>query len=352
MKKTETMYDCFLSQPECLTLIFQNKKRLFSDFVDFYAGHKTGRVYLIGSGTSYHACAAAAPYMEQVLGIEVTVSSPTATVNIYEKSAMAVAVSQSGRSTNTLTAVARLKEAGIPVVTLTDPIDTPVAKAGDLPVLLSACDEQIGPKTRGYTATLLSLVLMALEVKSDTYVYYARDLEALCQIIEQYPSYINVCENFFEKHMESIKKARHYLFVGKGVSGKAADECALKVLETLCYPASGYEFEEFLHGPVFCADETMAVFFYLPEQNDVDYPRIIKAAEIMRRATENVYIVSRGEEIAGYKTLCLPYTNTLCFSAFVDVLIGQLISARLPGIMGRERHPAVRGIAKEMDTKL
>jgi glucoselysine-6-phosphate deglycase len=320
------------------------KKRgeLLKGFNDFYKIQKPNRILLMGSGTSFNACASAAAFMENILDMEVNVMTPTSLKQVYGRP-IVIAVSQGGRSANTIATVAMLKAAGVPTVTLTDPVDAPLGKAGDLPIQLAAEDEQIGPKTRGYAATVFTLCLMALKVTGGS----AGELQ---EIIQNGPGYFEACDDFLHKHIDALKKARHYIFAGKGASGKAALESALKVLETLCCPAAGYEFEEFLHGPALCVDADTALFLYLPQ--DEDKARVLKAAKLIEQATQNVYIVSHDTHVQGDKILYLPCPNAEYLSPVTDVLPAQLISARLPDMLGRARHPAVADISKEMGTKV
>jgi glucoselysine-6-phosphate deglycase len=138
--------------------------------------------------------------------------------------------------------------------------------------------------------------------------------------------------------------------VGKGVSAKVALEDALKVLETLCYPAIGYEFEEFLHGPACCTDEGLVLFQFLAPGEDA--ARMLRAADIIGAATKNCYIVSHDPSVRGDKVLYLPTPDPVYLSPFTDILFGQLISAVLTQDMGRQRHPAVKDFYAKMGTKV
>jgi glucosamine 6-phosphate synthetase-like amidotransferase/phosphosugar isomerase protein len=158
------------------------------------------------------------------------------------------------------------------------------------------------------------------------------------------------CGAFFDTHKNALSNARSYMFTGKGAAGKVANECALKILETVCCPAMGYEYEEFLHGPAFSIDEGSAVFLFLCDDRDKE--RMRKTAELISRATENCYIVSHDEGVQGGKILYLPAERPGIVSPFIHVLPGQLISSLLPEIMSKSRHPAVRDILKEMNTKV
>ena len=66
----ETMHDCYRSQFSCMGHILAHKDELLKRFVEFYASNQLDRIYLLGSGTSYTACATAAPYMERILKVD------------------------------------------------------------------------------------------------------------------------------------------------------------------------------------------------------------------------------------------------------------------------------------------
>jgi len=344
------MYDCYQSQFDCLTRLLENRETVLSGFADYYAGVNPDRLYLVGSGTSFHACSAAAHYMENILGIEVTVCAATVMKKAHGKRPLVIAVSQTGLSTNTRGMVGRLVAAGVPVITLTDPKITPVSEVASFSVLLQADDEKIGPKTRGYMAAVLTLYLMALEVSALEQKKYDAEIADFRAVIEMGVKYLENCAGFFENHKEKLSKAHSYIFAGKDAAGKVAAECALKILETVCYPAMGYEYEEFLHGPAFCANENLALFLFLSD--DVDKERMLKSSEMVGQATENSYIISHDTGIQGCNVLCLPTTRPDAMSPFTDVLIAQLISSLLPDIIDRGRHTAVKDILSAMDTKV
>jgi glucoselysine-6-phosphate deglycase len=349
-----TMYDYYLSQPEYMRRIFNNKDKNLGAFKAFYGGRNPSRIYLCGSGTSFHACSSAREYMQQMTGREVTVVTPTNKSALEGERPIAILVSQSGRSTNTLEALKRYQDKGIPAVSLTFSTDTPVAQAGGLPLVLDVDDETAGPKTRGYTGTVLSLYLMALiaalETKDISESEYNQQLGHISQAIDASAENQRRCAAFFDPLFEALKPANNYMFVGKGPAMAVAGESALKELETLCYPASAYEFEEYLHGPACCVDERSALFLFL--SGDGDLPRMQRLTEIIKAATRNVYHVTYDENLRGENILNLTSPDPYYMSPFSSIFPGQYLSAKLPGAYGRVRHPAASDIFTKMDTKV
>jgi glucoselysine-6-phosphate deglycase len=265
-----------------------------------------------------------------------------------------VAVSQGGKSTNTLAFLRDVREKGVAIATLTAGLDVPVARMADCAIDIGIGDETVGPKTRGYTGTVLCLYLAAIEAASATARLTkeacSREIDILRETIGYGEENLERCEQFYRRHLSALKNATHYLFVGKGCAAAVGAEDALKVLETLCYPSAGYEFEEYLHGPACCTSQGTALFLFLSD--DEDGLRMQKLAGITSKATENCYLIDRTSRLEGDKVLRLRSGRSTHMSPFVDIYFGQLISALLTQELGRSRHEAVREIFADMDTKV
>jgi glucoselysine-6-phosphate deglycase len=350
----EKMYEYYRSQPACMKQILNDRETRVGAFAAFYARRKPDRLYLLGTGSSLNACRAAQDYITETLRVEVSTVTPNSLPDIRGVRPMVLAVSQGGKSTNTLACLGHLREKGCSIVTFTAGLDVPVARMADCAIDIGVGDETVGPKTRGYTGTVLCLYLAAIEAGRSgallTKEICARELDLLAETIGYGEENLERCEEFYRRHLSALKKANHYLFVGKGCAASVGAEDALKVLETLCYPSAGYEFEEYLHGPACCTSEGTALFLFLSD--DEDDKRMQKLAAITSRATDNCYIIDRTSRMEGDKVLRLRAGNSRHMSPFVDIYFGQLVSALLTQELGRFRHEAVREIFADMDTKV
>jgi len=346
------MYGYYRSQPSCMEGLLSRRKEIAGGFARFYHERKPDRIYLIGSGSSLNACKAASEYMETILGVEVTCAPPSNPPVIRGSRPIVVTVSQGGKSSNT---VALLKElqGGVPTVSFTAGVDNPVARMADLSVDIPVGDETVGPKTVGVTGTVLCLYMATLEaalVCGDlSESRYGEEIGLLEETIGYGEQNLEACEDFYLAHLEDLKTARHFLFVGKGPAAAVGEEDALKVLETLCMPSAGYEFEEFLHGPPICINEETALFLF--NSADKDSVRMVKMADIARKASNNSYIIDRTGSMQGDHVLRLKAGDSKFMSPFVDIYFGQLISSLLTRELGIVRHPAIRSITSDMDTK-
>jgi glucoselysine-6-phosphate deglycase len=348
------MYRYCRSQASCLRDLLARRKEIAGGFGCFCSAMKPDRVYLVGSGSSLNACKSARRYMEKALEIEVTAFAPSDPPPLRGTNPLVLIVSQSGRSTNTAAYTRSLRERGYKVASFTAGLDVPVAKTADFAVDISVGDETVGPKTRGYTGTVLCLYLAALEASlarnSIDQTVYDHKIELLAETIGYSEENLDACEAFYREHMDDLRTARHYLFVGKGTAGAVGEECALKVLETLCFPSAGYEFEEYLHGPACCTSPQTALFLF--NSGDGDTPRMLKMADVTSQASVNSYVVDRTGKLRGERVLSLKTADCPYMSPFADIFLAQIISALLTQELAIVRHPAVRTVFAAMDTKI
>jgi len=354
-KKMETMYDFYCSQPECLKQILDNRKGIVGKFGAFYAEKKPDRVYLVGSGSSKNANNAAQAFMSHVLGTDVLVVIPSSPPVIRGKNPLIIVTSQGGKSTNTFALIQDMRQKGYPIVTFTGSLDEPIPQAADLAIDVSVGDETVGPKTRGYTGTVLCLYLAALEGGLASGALSQADYDKYIAFLDETIGYgaenQEKCLAFYNTHLEALKEARDFQFLGKGCAAAVGAEDALKVVETIFYPSTGHEFEEFLHGPTGAIAETSALFFFYT--GDEDGPRMENIAKIIRENTaKNTYIIDRTSTLEGEFVLSLKSGKCKYMSPFVDVFFGQLISALLPGAMGKVRHPGLKELAGKTGTKI
>lgn len=346
------MYGYYQSQPSCMKELLSNSKEIAGGFARLYRDLKPDRIYLIGSGSSLNACKAAGAYMEAILGVEVTSGPPSAPPVIRGANPLVLTVSQSGKSTNTVALLEKLRGKAR-TVSVTSGTDNPVAQMADFAVDILVGEETVGPKTKGFTGTVLCLYLAALEAAllcgSLNPAGYEREIGLLRETIEYGAQNLEACERFYRDHLDDLKAARHFLFVGKGPAAAVGAEDALKLLETLCMPAAGYEFEEYLHGPTICITEETALFLFY--SGDEDGARMEKLADIVRKASRNSYLIDRTGSLQGEHVLSLRAGDSEHMSPFVDIYFGQLISALLTQELSILRHPAARSITSDMGTK-
>ena len=76
MKKIH-MFEYICETPEVLKYIIQNRKKITEEFVEYFKNREIEQIYIIGSGTSYHASLSAKNYLEELLHMKVFCMYPT-----------------------------------------------------------------------------------------------------------------------------------------------------------------------------------------------------------------------------------------------------------------------------------
>ncbi len=334
---SDTMYDYIFEQPEALRRVFEYREEDGQTFVKQYSKVKPKRVYLIGSGSSLNAAKAAAPVMEKMLKVEVTPAASSAIPKLWEENVFLIFISQGGNSTNTVQAIQQYSR--YPHIALTG-METCAVNAITDHVLIRCGEEKAGPKTKGYVSTFFLLCCLGLEAGRESGSIseeeYQKAVFKGSQAIGRMKENIQIACSWFEKQAEEMKKIEKCVCVGKHMGRAAALESALKLQETLLIPASGYEYEEFLHGPDMALDEKMAGLYLLPEQTDPDYERFVGLVTYHRSKSPYVYTVGGGPEFDTDKDLKIGGEDSEEWKLFSWCLPSQIMGARIPSLVGKE----------------
>ena len=334
MPQEMTMMDYILLQPETMQDIFDHREENLRAFLDYYMQVQPDHVYIIASGSSFNASWAASVYMSRALGVDVSVHCPSQVPAIRAARPLVLAVSQGGESTNTIAAIKALGDVPLVAVTGKDECTINTLCARRLPI---GCQvETVGPKTMGYTATIFTFSLLALEAghlsgKLEN-AAYQHDLALFAAVPAQCRENIARTAEFTKNHLADFCGMKKLAFVGKGVGGEMAREGALKVLETLLVPAIHYEFEEYLHGPLCAIDGEMHGFYMIC--NDADKERMLKVAQAHDSFAPNAYVITGDASVQGDRVLHLVTSGDDATAPFELILLPQFISSEVPVALG------------------
>ena len=347
----EKMYPYWTKQPKVLTAVIQERAALTKEFVRLFLDTAPDRLYLIGSGSSFNAAKAAAPFMEEILGIEAGAFTPTRLPGIFSKKPLVVFLSQGGSSTNMLAAADTL--AHKPSIAVTGERECELAKHVKKHMLIGCGEELAGPKTMGYTASVMCLYLCALEAGRaagrTANKKYSTVLDTLLQACENMPCNLMRTEEWFQEKLEQLKGIKKYVLVGTGYAAAAAAEGALKILETVRVPALAYEFEEYLHGPIFATDAGLGGVFFVSKE---ERKRLFTLAKCHAAYSGYTFVITSEEAALDARCLALRMTGAPYTEVFEFLPAPQLMAARLPEILEIPDGLAVfREFSKQWPTK-
>ena len=149
-------------------------------------------------------------------------------------------------------------------------------------------------------------------------------------------------------------RSTYMMFLANTPNRGAADESALKLLETIYRPVFSYEFEEYLHGVQNSLDEKSYLFFMLPD-DPAERERWMKCVSFCRGKGANCYALYGGAALKEETPfdLHLDICGDPLFSNLEFVIPAQVMSAQLPPKCGiditKEKFP---GFMQMLDTKL
>ena len=231
---------------------------------------RVSRVTIVACGTSYHAALVAKYWFERIarLPVEVDIASEFRYRAMdMPQGGLALFISQSGETADTLAAQRYAREQKQSVVVLVNVEESSMAREADL-VLRTHAGPEIGvASTKAFTTqlTMLAGLVIGMAAKRGA-IDRVREAE-LCQALTEVPSRANDVLNHDERIAELAQKvaeARDVLYLGRGTGFPIALEGALKLKEISYIHAEGYAAGEMKHGPIALIDETVPVIVIAP----------------------------------------------------------------------------------------
>lgn len=326
------MLDYIHETQETALKILENSEKICQVFAEGFAEKKYRRVILTASGTSYNACVTAKYYMEKMLRVPCVPATSYAFAHYEETfcpdSDLMVAVTQEGESTNTIDALKKANELGIDNFVVTEYLNNTCTQTARKKVTIDCGREFVGPKTKGYTCTVLTLYLMALEaakagglIENDS---YEENKKRLFAVLSNINSVIEKTKVWFEKNKDDFIKCEKCYVLGYGANVGTAMEGALKSMETVRYPYFWFETEEFLHGPL--ASVKPDVYAVLIAPKTYGYDRVNELFKIMHGQNTHVYSIGAQEGVESDHVLDGGFVNDEDFSTLEYCVPLQLMA--------------------------
>lgn len=234
------------------------------------------KVTIIGCGTSYHAGLVAKYWFETVARIptEVDIASEFRYRGAdMPQGGLAVFISQSGETADTLAALAYARKQGQHIISIVNVAESSMARQSDVSLLTQAGPEIGVASTKAFTTqlTVLACLVIALAARRGT---IDRETEQrLCRALTEVPSRSNDVLNHDQRLAEiarQVAEARDVLYLGRGTGYPIALEGALKLKEISYIHAEGYAAGEMKHGPIALIDENMPIIVIAPSDNLFD----------------------------------------------------------------------------------
>ncbi len=231
------------------------------------------RVTLIACGTSWHAALVGKFLIEELARVPVEVdygSEYRYRRPLSGPSTLAVAITQSGETADTLAALREAKQQGAKSLAICNVVGSMATREADGTIYTHAGPEIGVASTKAFTAQLVALYLLALHLGQvretltvDQRKAHIADLLQLPQQIEQ----VLKCSPQIEDIASRFHSRTDFLYLGRGINYPIALEGALKLKEISYIHAEGYPAGEMKHGPIALIDERMPVVAIAPHDH-------------------------------------------------------------------------------------
>ena len=298
-------------------------------------------VRLIGCGTALHAAQIGQVLIEQwarIPAVSHVASEFNANDPVINPKALHLAISQSGETADTLSAVKEIQRKGADVYGIVNVVGSSIARQCGKGVYIHSGPEQSVASTKAFTNMVGALALFSLQLGRSRHLSKTKG-KSIVKEMRNLPEKIRTyLENPgpIEEAVQLVTQAKSVLFLGRGISSPVASEGALKLMEIAYIPCLAYPAGEMKHGPIALIEENSPVVVIAP--NDGVQDRTLNAIhECKARGAKIILIHEQGDPISevGDVSIAIPPTIPM-LTPLLSVLPTQLIAYHAALALGND----------------
>lgn len=292
------------------------------------------RITMVACGTASLACQTAKYWFEQIARIPVEID--VASEFRYREPpiparTLAVFVSQSGETADTLAALRYCKGKAATILSIVNVAESSIARESDVALPILAGPEIGVASTKAFTCQLTVLALLVMRAARERGEITQDQLCDFIGSLRNLPGLMSAALGI-EEHTRDIAaklaEARDILFLGRGAMFPLALEGALKLKEISYIHAEGYASGELKHGPIALVDQHVPVIVMAPHDRLFD-KTVSNMQEVLARGGRVVLITdAKGLEIAGdgvWQHITMPTIEEV-FAPILYALPAQLLA--------------------------
>jgi len=263
------------------------------------------KITMVACGTAFYATMVAKYWFEQLARVSVEVD--IASEFRYREAALpegglALFVSQSGETADTLAALRYCREQGQHIASIVNVTESSIARESDV-IFPTHAGPEIGvASTKAFTCQLTVLASLAIalararnKISRDAEIRLVRALTAAPRLLTQ----ILGMAGQIEALAQDLAATQDVLFLGRGIQYPIALEGALKLKEISYIHAEGYAAGELKHGPIALIDENVPVIVIAPFDGLFE-KTVSNMQEVMARGGKVIFISDeRGIQLVG-----------------------------------------------------
>ncbi len=303
------------------------------------------RISIIACGTAFYAGLVGEYLIEQLarVPVEIDVASEYRYRQpLVSENTLAIVISQSGETIDTLEALREAKKSGAKTLGIINAKGSSMTREVDDTLYIHAGPEIGVASTKAYTSMVSAMLMLALwlgrargtldAVKGAELIRSARELPRLVEEALNETRVANI-----KRIAEKYKDARDYLFLGRGVNSPTAYEGALKLKEISYIHAEAYAAGEMKHGPIALIDENLPVVVIATDSVLLE-KTISNIQEVRARGGKVIAVVSDGDTQASRHAddvIIVPKSHEIV-SPVVNAVAMQLLAYFTATALGKD----------------
>ena len=305
----------------------------FESIFSEHVWNEIDRVNIIACGTAYHAGLIGKHLFEKVLRLptDVYYSSEFRYGDpVLSPKSLAIFVSQSGETADTLAALRLCKSRRIRTLGIVNVIGSSIARECDRTIFTQAGPEISVASTKAYTAQVLVLTLLALhiaQVQEAPGIRVEEWIEELLRLPEKAKAALDL-ESEVKEVAEECKNMPLCFFLGRGADAAVALEAALKLKEVAYVPTQESPAGEMKHGPLALVQPGVVSVFGATDPSTLDKV-VSNMKEVQARGGAVIAITTQDDttiQKAADRTLKVPSTPFEFLNAVLSIVPLQLFA--------------------------
>ena len=299
------------------------------------------RVFIVACGTSYHAGLIVSYAIEQLARVPVQIDVASEfryRQPVFDPDTLVIGITQSGETADTLAAMRLAREAGSPVLALTNIMGSQATRDADF-VLFTRAGLEIGvAATKTHTSQVAALLLLALRLAWARGSMSEPELKTLGRELRQVPELAEQLlarPSAIQQIAERYHNERFFLYLGRGMGFAVCLEGALKLKEISYIPTEAYAAGEMKHGPIALLDNESPVVV-VADDGPVFGKLVSNIEEVRARGADVIAVATDGNEAIGELSkdvLWVPKTDHH-LAPILTVIPLQLLAYHIAGIKG------------------
>jgi glucosamine--fructose-6-phosphate aminotransferase (isomerizing) len=258
------------------------------------------RVVILGCGTSWHSGVIGEYMLEDIARIPTEVEYASEfryRRSVIEPNTLAISISQSGETADTLWAMREAKQSGAVALGIVNQVGSTIARETDAGIYLHAGPEIGVASTKAFTSQVEVLAMLTIHLgrlRGTLPAARAREIVIALNRLPDQVAEILANDEHIRELAQIYKDKSNFLYLGRGYNFPAALEGALKLKEISYIHAEGYPAAEMKHGPIALIDENMPVVVIAP--HDSVYEKVkSNVEEVKARGGRLIGVISEGD---------------------------------------------------------